>query len=1232
MSTAQDAYLSLPLGGVRAIEASAGTGKTFTLATLVVRLVLERNISIGQILAVTFTEAATQELRARVRRRLLLAAEIAAETAVSGAEDESPEAALTRGLIETHLATSGEARPALQRRLRAAADGIDLAAIFTIHGFCARVLREHALESGQGFDAPELLANDGALREAIAADLWRAHATDAAAVDALAGLWPDGPEALARDLPPLVRESVLLPEPAPALPDPTPMLQAAAQGLVDAGRMHGDSFRDELLRAVEGKVLHGGSYKAEWIADLFEALKAWCASGDTQQPFSHQKLAQLHRETLRARTSKSGQGRTPDSPLCGAVEEYAGALAAMGDYREAQQVALLHRLRGDARRRLALHKRELRVQTYDDLIDRVADALEGDQADALVQRLRAQYRIALVDEFQDTDPRQWRIFDRVFGAGSGDPALFVIGDPKQAIYGFRGGDVETYLAARATAEAAPPLSQNFRSRPSVLRAIDALYANAGEAAFVDRRIAFHRVAPGGKRDDADYLRDGVPAPALVLWRAPAPPPDRNGRQKPWSATRSRELATDACVAAIHAVLVDARAGRALVDGRPVRPGDIAVLVRKHHEATRIREALAAVGIPAVAAGKQSLFATAEAHELYALLQALLHGADDGRLRTALATVLVGEDAQRIAALDEASDALRQWRMQALAWRERLRRGGPLALVGELCATQAPRLLGLFDGERRLTNYLQLAEQLQEAQRSTLGLHGLVDWLERMIAEADADDEAQLLRLESDAHRVQVVTLHKSKGLEYPLVFLPYVGIGGKAPDPGRRVVVHAGEGRVLQWKLQAATSGWDEAAARWKLAQDAEDARLLYVGLTRARDALWLAGGPFYNHGQSPLAPMLRDFEALADAAPGEIVLDTAAPPPARLPWLAPEQEGEVPPARSAIRHLASDWWVYSFTQLANADAGQDPSSAATQPAAGGRDEPAGEAEDVAPVADAADPRFGGTRFGVVLHDVFEHTDFQAWRDWRPGDAAPASERQHLLDALGRGGYAAGDMEAGAAFLATLVGHTLTVALPEGIALTGLPPERRRPEIEFQFALAPTRVDALLSLLHRHGLVRGRQAFGARRRLEGLMTGLIDLTYQHDGRWYVLDYKSNRLPGYGPAQLSEAMEHSEYTLQALIYTVALHRWLRFRLGAGYDYARDFGGVRYLFCRGIDATRADSPGVQAWTFAPALVHAVDALFAGETRPDAGDASAPSTARRGGPGQGQLQPPGQAESSA
>ena len=1195
---ARDPWLDIPLDGVRRVEASAGTGKTYTLATLVARLVVERGLRIGQVLAVTFTEAATQELRKRIRERLQLALDL---LDAPQAGDEAGEAALTRELLQRHRATSGEAAAALRRRLRQATVDIDLAAIFTIHGFCARVLREHALEAGRGFDAAELLADERELREEVAADLWRLYAQDAAAADDLAALWKGGYAELAKDLPALLHAPVLLPPDAPLPEDPSNDCAAAAETLAQSIDLHLEEARAAIAQAFERKILHGTRAKRPSFDKAFEELLAGRDAGAWPRgKDSH--LDKLLPEKLLAFCYDDKRGQVPVSPLFGALDAWVDADARMREYLARRRVALLHRLRGDARARMDLLKRQRRVQGYDDMIAGVADALDGPRGDELARRLRAQYAVALVDEFQDTDARQWRIFDRVFGSGSEGhaghaPALFLIGDPKQAIYGFRGGDVHTYLAAGEVAQDAPPLSRNFRSRPTVLAAIAALYSGAGNVLSSEPPIAFHPVEPGGRRGDRDFLRDGAAAPALTVWRAP--PTGKTGKKEEpttWRAGESRDWAARACVAAIHAVLGDARAGKATIDGDPVQPGDIAVLVRTHHEATMVQQALALAGIPAVAAGKQSLFATAEARELHALLLALLHAGDDGRLRAALCTVLVGGDAAAIDALDRDGDAHRRWQLQAQHWRDRLRGGGPLALVGDLCAAAAERLLGLLDGERRVSNYLQLAELLQEAQRSALGLHGLVDWLGRHVAAADADDEAQLLRLESDARRVQIVTLHKSKGLEYPLVFLPFVGIGGRDKSPGHHCAVHAAEGRRLHWKLETLPEAeWKAASEAWKAERRAEDARLLYVGLTRAEHALWIASGPFHGHAGTPLAKMLQDETALRAAG---IVFD-ATPPPDELPRLPVESDAAVPRAREPARRLASDWWVYSFSQLAKADAGaeagSDTASAATLPVPGGRDEP--EAETDAPADEVFDRRFAGNRYGVALHAALEHADFAAWRDWRAGAAAPAGETATIAAALGAQGYGDDAMPDGIALTTRLVGHTLTAILPEGTRLCDVPADERRPEIEFQFALQPTRVAALFELLHAHGVVRERHGFGLRPKLEGLMTGLVDLTYRHDGRWYVLDYKSNRLPGYDAASLRGAMAHGEYDLQALIYTLALHRWLRFRLGAGYDYARDFGGIRYLFCRGLDAARGDSPGIHAERFAPELVHALDALFGG-----------------------------------
>ena len=1189
-SLPQDPYLDLPLEGLRLIEASAGTGKTFTLATLFTRLVVEQGLRMGQILAVTFTDAATQELRKRIRERLELAARLVDTLPAAG---DSPETTLTRAVLQRHLQQGTESAAQLGRRLRIAAEETDLAAIFTIHGFCTRVLGEYALESGHSFAAPELLANTRELHAELAADLWRLHAGQGEQLEALLGLWKS-PDALARDLPALAAELPLHPQPPQTLiEDPRQFRDNAAQRLAAGIAEHGESYLQQLRGALDGGVLNKASYKPDWIEPLFQQLLQWSRHPDPAAELD-ERLERLTLEALSAKTNKAKAGSTPQSPLQPLVADYLQVLAQVTQWRRQQSIVLLHRLRAEVRERLGRLKQQRRVQTYDDLIDNVANALHGARGAQLAERLRAQYRFALVDEFQDTDPRQWDIFRRVFAAADDNAALFLIGDPKQAIYGFRGGDVHTYLQAKALAEAAPPLDRNFRSRPGVLRAIQALYDNAGAQAFLDERIQFEPVLPGSKRGDADYLFDGAPAPALTLQLIAG---DADG--KPLKADASRDAATLACVTDIHRVLSAAREGRALVDDTPVQPGDIAVLVRSHKEASRVQQALAALGIPAVAAGKQSLFASAEAHELRLLLLALLQPADEGRLRAALATVLLGESAASIAAMEHEGDHQRAHQERLLQWRERWQRGGMLALLSDLCAEQAERLLRLVDGERRLTNYLQLAEALQEASNRSIGLHGLLDWLQTRIAHADEGDETQLLRLESDARRVQIITLHKSKGLEYPLVYLPFVGIATNAPDGSNHRTVHDGEQRVLHWKIDKDDAGWKAIGQQVDADEEAETARLLYVGLTRAEHALWISGGALAGLATSRLGPMLQGLPAHADIRVVEA--GDAAALPGRLPA---EREQELPPVREVRRRVPHDWWVYSFTQLAHAEGGHDTAAAATEDSGGAADEPALVDVDAEPSSEATaaqpevfDPRFAGSRFGNVLHAALENVDFGAWRDWQPGQAAPDGQAGIIEKAMRGDGYIDEEIADGVALLTELIGQTLTVALPEGGALHSLAEGERRAEIEFHFAMQPTTVPALLRVLHAHGVVRGRNGFGLRRQLEGLMTGKIDLTYVRDGRWYVLDYKSNRLPDYAPVQLDAAMRHSEYDLQALIYTVALHRWLRFRIGAAYDYARDFGGIRYLFCRDLDATRTPSPGLYAHNFAPELVHAVDELFAG-----------------------------------
>jgi len=483
---------------------------------------------------------------------------------------------------------------------------------------------------------------------------------------------------------------------------------------------------------------------------------------------------------------------------------------------------------------------------------------------------------------------------------------------------------------------------------------------------------------------------------------------------------------------------------------------------------------------------------------------------------------------------------------------------------------------------------RISKRGSDASARAIGTHGLVDWLHARMARADDRDDTQQLRLESDARCVQILTLHKSKGLEYPLVYLPFIGI-----DTRRRGAVRWREGyrhgqRVLYWNIDPDSDGWKSACRESEQDERAEAARLLYVGLTRARHALWLAGGTLPGFDKSPLGPMLKDPAALAGQ--GIEIVDHSTDAAPALPRLLPEREQRPPPPRTARRRMSADWWVHSFTQLAR-------SEESTLTAV---DEGARAAEDEAPeiLAEPDDAHFSGPRFGNALHAALETTDFDAWTRWQPGDPAPDTQINPLRDVLSAEGYPGEQHADGLATLTSLIGHTLTTPLPEGGTLSQLPEHQRRAEMEFHFAIKPAAIPDLLRLLHAHDVATARSGFGQRQRLEGLMTGKIDLTYfGEDGRWYVLDYKSNRLPAYHPAALNAAMSHSQYDLQALIYTLALHRWLRFRLQETYACERDMGGIRYLFCRGLVNP---GEGLYARRFAPELVHALDALLSGQGR--------------------------------
>lgn len=1208
-----DLALDLPLHGVQLIEASAGSGKTHTLAGIYARLIAECGLSAKQILVVTFTKAATEELKARLRERLTLCADVAARIAAGEVVDAgaSPVLQQCHALIARVLERSGESALALHLRLRLAALELDTAQISTIHGFCQRSLREQGLDEG----GSDTISPDRDLLETIAADLWREIATgaDARRYDAFVHVVGSSDSLLRLLLTMSASDAALLPQESC---DPA-VAHAVLDELHEATRTFAQTWvttGEPAFAALRARACDGDLNKTSYPAAKVEANAAAFARSLAQGELPARDLLQRYSPTALAKGLKKGKPPLPAPEFFAAIETVLAAQDTADRARQRWGMSLLHAAIAEARRRLEAARRAQRSASYDDLVRRLRDALAGDHGSALAEKLREQYPFALVDEFQDTDARQFAIFEAIWREHG---SLILIGDPKQAIYRFRGGDIQTYLRARKQADGAHSLTHNYRSRPAYLRALQQLYAFSGDKAFGSAPIEFERALPGGHVADEDFLLGDAAAPALTFWRDDA---DAGG-----NVDDARKRVADACAAGILDLLErgasdDARLRVKLENGetgyRGLLPRDIAILVERHKDGLEIKRALDALRIPGVCVTNASVFAGEEAAELHTLLDALLEFGET-RLRTLLATTLFG---LRLGEIEALRHDPAQWSRRLAEFAE-LRRiwfaHGVLAMLERVFAERAANLLALADGERRLTNWLQLADLAQEASAQASGQRGLVDWLAQRIAAADDNNEAEQLRLESDADRVQIRTLHVSKGLEYPIVFLPFAAFKRvrRRGYPGA-VSFHAAAGEArLRWMVDSdeakIDAGANEALARDDDEDIAERLRVLYVGLTRAKMACYVVLGNFGSQGQPsallsmlgvgegrsapPSSSLTERLAALTGRDDNAIALADLPAATTRCWQPAPAQRlGE---AKLAVRAVFETRGSHSFSRL-HAGAHEDKRVGEER---AGREDEAPLSFDAEPASTSTLTPLAGSRFGTAFHELIEVADFAAWRDWH-GRGIPRGQ-QDLIDRIVRRHALDADPERVRRTLADLLARTLNTKLPLGARLADLAPGEYRAEMPFHFALAGVVTARWIELLHRHGYVTERRHFDPTR-LEGLMTGVLDLVVLNAGRWWVIDYKTNLLQArgesaaYSRTAVDAAVRDNEYDLQYLIYLVALHRWLKAR-DPGYDYERDIGGALYLFVRGLDGE--DDNGVHECKPARELVEAMDALFAPAQEP-------------------------------
>jgi len=854
-----------------------------------------------------------------------------------------------------------------------------------------------------------------------------------------------------------------------------------------------------------------------------------------------------------------------------------------------------HELFSYIEKELAGLKGERPERSFDDLIKDVHSALRGPGGGILSSSVSGRYRAALIDEFQDTDQLQFEIFSRLFN--NKKSVLFLIGDPKQAIYRFRGADIFSYIEASASMDKRYTLLNNWRSREELIRAVNHLFSGCDNPFNFDR-IEFSSVRPG-KDDQADIFYEGAvnSSGMEIILASSEEPGDLN-------AGEASDIILSNIAAKISEI-IDPVSQRCRLGSRAVNPGDIAVLVRKHSLARELRARLRALNIPSVIHGAETVFSTREALELYYILNALSEPDNERSVKAAMSTDMMGLKAGDFAALSSGEESGMGSAFAAVAdrfyqYREIWHSSGVMPMFNAIIQNEKieERLFSSIEGERRITNIHHLVEMLHRMERrGKLSVNELVIWFRKGIQDMPDDDE-YLTRLEREDFAVKIQTIHSSKGLEFPVVFCPIIpessgNIGESIvyhdPDENNRPVMYIGNGSLPERVNE--------------LFQDeeiAENMRLAYVALTRAKSKCFVytaktkknfyASTPFRlfykNRNDIRIISEKPDFDeyrgVLQDIAlqsEGSVKFRTAGR--AAASFYKPERGMESNlSSRAFTGNIRSDWRIWSYSSLVWHDASFD-----------GRDRDAAEAPPVETpvILDRGIFSFpSGVKAGLFMHEVFENIDFT----WPMESIAPVIAEKSVK-------Y--GFEDKWLAPVAGMVSNVISSDLDsDGIRLSSLETGARLNELEFYIPASAPSAGELRGLLVSHGGFSEAAAQGIRdaSSIRGFLKGFMDMVFYYEGRYYILDWKSNNLGGsqsmYSSDRIAEEMGRHNYYLQYHIYTLALHRYLALRMGDAYSYDKHFGGVYYLFVRGMGQ---DEKGSGIFYHKPdyALVEALDIFF-------------------------------------
>ncbi len=1174
------------------IEASAGTGKTFAIAGLVVRMVVSGFVDdVRKILVVTFTIDATEELKTRVRAALADALAV-----FEHPDDVAPDDARR----QQYLAWAREYGDAGRARLAAALSGFDGVAIQTIHAFCHRVLQESAFESGLAFDLG-FTEDEDLLIERAVHDAWRNlfHDADPWLARLVKAGKPWTPELFARVFSAWQRATGARYEPADhTLDEALDEWRTAIAGLQRHAHDHQGAYASLApLKKKAGFAKDIGGFEAAFA--MLRSLPEEPHAGWVQ--FARHFATSVITGTTSASLFKTAIEAFEGHPLFDACDDANTAARRV-------ELAFVREMLGAIEKALAAIRARDHVVSFFDVLADLDRALRDEVlGPRLVDTVSSRFSVALIDEFQDTDALQFEIFRKLFAQRT----VMLIGDPKQAIYAFRGADVFAYLDARSFVQRRFTLDRNWRSSPDLVRGVQSLFARVARP-FVFGGIEAPPVEPA--RTASETALDGVAGRALTFWHIP-----KVGRGE-------SHLVSRALLGKLVSTCRELLGSGASIDGEPLDPGHIAVLVRSNRQADEVLAALRAADIPALVGRANDVLAAPGTDELLRVLAALCHPNNARLVRAACATHLVGDDATSLRALLDDEDA---WQGRVEEFRECHRRWHLDGIVAALEAAWSMwdtrrRLLVLPDGERRVGNLVHAVEVLHdEARRANLAPESLVSWF-REERDRRQPPESRQLRLEREDRAVEIVTMHSSKGLEYDVVLCPFAP--APVTDRGEPLVVRERSGVVFD----AGSALYDERKATAHVETLAEDLRLLYVALTRAKRRAYIAwddnqqslartalaylchappSGAAGDDVAAALAAMTSIGSALKDGGlaglqrvvserPELYGLEQLAPStePTAARWGGTEVENvvlEAAQARIANEQL-EPWMMMSFSSWVRGGADERPDRedadvVLLDSVDGGAAPP--ELADMFAFARGADA-------GVALHAVFEFADLAALDERALHTGAEQQlRRAGLIDSERHG--------AGIDPVATVVGLVERVAravIPGwSFALTDVDPTRRIPEWSFTLPTGTLEPRALAEVFAAHGLqdVAARMESLTSERLAGFLVGFVDDIVEYDGRWYIVDWKSNHLGSdvgaYLPERLAHVVADHHYDLQLMLYIVALQRFLRSRLGAAYSYDTHVGGAADVFLRGVGAGAEHG----FWKIRPdqALVDALDHFLQG-----------------------------------